>query len=262
MDISSKSGPCARAIILSRDKEHIKEEHSHPEGELVLNLKGNINCTVNNTLWVIPQHCAFFIPGNKPHQVKTAAHTDYCLAFVNPIIDGLPEKCGFLTLSPLLREMILHMATMPENYYENDHDLHFANVMINTLIKMPVASYSMSIPYSPKLKEIADVLSSDPSDRRTVAEWAKTMGMSERTLARLVINETGLTFGQWRQQFQLFAALRKLETGSSIQQTAWDLGYESVTAFITMFKKHFGKPPRKYLAEHEDEILYPSFHGI
>jgi methylphosphotriester-DNA--protein-cysteine methyltransferase len=46
----------------------------------------------------------------------------------------------------------------------------------------------------------------------------------------------------------LIIALRELAAGASVQQVSADLGYESVTAFITMFKKALGKPPAKYLS--------------
>jgi AraC-like DNA-binding protein len=34
-----------------------------------------------------------------------------------------------------------------------------------------------------------------------------------------------------------------------VQQVAYGLGYESPSAFITMFKKAFGKPPATYIGE-------------
>ena len=71
--------------------------------------------------------------------------------------------------------------------------------------------------------------------------------MSRRSLARLVVRETGLSFGRWRQQLLLVMAIQMLSDGISVQQTAWDLGYESVTAFITMFKKALGASPAKYV---------------
>ena len=77
-----------------------------------------------------------------------------------------------------------------------------------------------------------------------------------RTLARLVKNETGMTFGRWRQQLHIVIALQRLSAGARVQQVAEELGYESVTAFITMFKKALGKPPARYFADrqngHED----------
>jgi AraC-like DNA-binding protein len=72
--------------------------------------------------------------------------------------------------------------------------------------------------------------------------------MSERSLARLVMTETGLSFGRWRQQFHLLTALRELAGGASVQLVSERLGYESVTAFITMFKKAMGQTPGRYLA--------------
>ena len=65
--------------------------------------------------------------------------------------------------------------------------------------------------------------------------------MSERNLARLIVKETGLSFRQWRQQLQLIMALQGLVKGDTVQKVAHTLGYDSTTAFITMFKKGWGK---------------------
>ncbi len=73
--------------------------------------------------------------------------------------------------------------------------------------------------------------------------------MSERTFARLVFKETGLTFGRWRQRLHILVALQRLSDGSSVQAVSLDLGYETPSAFITMFKKTMGKSPRRFLAE-------------
>lgn len=44
-------------------------------------------------------------------------------------------------------------------------------------------------------------------------------------------------------------AIQQLTEGASVEKTAWDLGYESVTAFITMFKKAVGTSPGRYVQE-------------
>lgn len=247
--IYQKSGPAVRTVIRARNTDFVHEAHAHPESELILNIKGNVSCLINNTIWIIPQQCALFIPGNVIHQTRCTANTEYCLIFVNPERIRLSDTCSFFRMSSLLKEMVLYMSKMPVNYYENTADLLFSNATLNTLEQLQAAGFSMPIPYTEKLSMIADALMVNPAERTTLQQWAKKMGMSDRSLARLVIKETGLTFGQWRQQFQITTALRKLESGDSIQQIAWDLGYESVTAFISMFKKNFGKPPKKYLAE-------------
>jgi AraC-like DNA-binding protein len=99
------------------------------------------------------------------------------------------------------------------------------------------------------LRRIADALTQNPADRSTAAEWGARVAMSERTLTRLVVSETGMSFGRWRQQLHIIIALQRLSAGALVQRVAEDLGYESVSAFITMFKKALGKPPARYFAD-------------
>jgi AraC-like DNA-binding protein len=73
--------------------------------------------------------------------------------------------------------------------------------------------------------------------------------MSERTLNRLCTAQTGLSFGRWRRQLHMILALRDLSAGATVQQVSYGLGYESPSAFITMFKKAFGKPPATYVSD-------------
>lgn len=42
-------------------------------------------------------------------------------------------------------------------------------------------------------------------------------------------------------------ALQSLAEGKSVQRTAEALGYESVSSFISMFRKTLGSPPARYL---------------
>ena len=76
--------------------------------------------------------------------------------------------------------------------------------------------------------------------------------MSERSLFRLVPEETGMSFGRWRKQFQILLALERLSQGEAVQTVAFDLGYETSSAFITMFRKVLGASPARYLAARRD----------
>jgi len=95
---------------------------------------------------------------------------------------------------------------------------------------------------------MADALVSHPQDRSIFKSWAERLTLSERSLARLMLRETSLTFGRWRQQLHLIVALRELASGVSVQNVAANLVYESVNAFITMFKKTMGSTPAHYFA--------------
>ena len=76
------------------------------------------------------------------------------------------------------------------------------------------------MPEDPRLTRISDALIKTPDDRRTLAEWAGELAMSERTLARLIQRDTGLSFSRWRQQLHLVVAIRLLVEGMSVQRVS------------------------------------------
>ncbi|WP_211371598.1 helix-turn-helix domain-containing protein [Altericroceibacterium indicum] len=107
------------------------------------------------------------------------------------------------------------------------------------------------MPVDPRLRKIVDTMMANPADRGTLDSWAKQAGMSDRTLGRLITQETGMSFGRWRQQLSVVLAVKWLAGGVSIQQAAADLGYESVPSFVTMFRKALGMSPGRYMAERQ-----------
>lgn len=94
---------------------------------------------------------------------------------------------------------------------------------------------------------IVDAMIAAPSDRASLAVWARRAGMSERTMLRLISRETGMSFGQWRRRLGVVLAVKWLAGGASIQQVAADLGYESAPSFVTMFRKALGTSLARYI---------------
>ena len=57
-----------------------------------------------------------------------------------------------------------------------------------------------------------------------------------------------MTFGKWRQQLRLLQAMRLLAAGRPVTAVALDVGYDSPSAFIAMFKRTLGTTPHRYFA--------------
>ncbi|MBR0735675.1 helix-turn-helix transcriptional regulator [Bradyrhizobium liaoningense] len=246
LDVDDLSAP---VIAVRVDVVGTKEEvpdHRHRKGQLVFALGGGVTCRVPNGLWMVPPHCAVWIPGGMQHSNLATANARLFFLYIEPDIVDLPDRCCTLSISSLLRELIVDLS----DHVGDDEARRelLASVLLRELPRMPVQQLHLPLSSEPRLKKIATTLAENPSDRRTLAEWARRVGLSESSLARLIVSETGLTFGRWRQQLHLIVALRELTSGASVQQVSADLGYESVAAFITMFKKALGKPPAKYLA--------------
>jgi AraC-like DNA-binding protein len=223
--------------------------HVHRKGQLILTLHGAVTCTANNQIWIVPPNCGVWIPGGVPHSARATANARLNYLFVEPEAAHLPEECCTLSVSPLIRDLVDRLAQERTNYPADGHVARLARVTLDELAEMPREHLNLPISADPKIRAIADVLTVEPSDRSTLAQWARRVAMSERSLARLMTRETGLTFGRWRQQLHLVVALRELAGGASVQNVAAELGYDSVNAFITMFKKALGTTPAQYFAK-------------
>lgn len=239
------------AIALRLDVEHNGVEqpvHRHRKGQLVLALSGGVTCTVPKAMWMVPPHHAVWIPGGMPHSNRATDNARIVFLFIAPDAAQMPGDCCTLAISPLVRELIQHLAGQSAAYPLQGPTARLVAVLLEQLAGACVERLYLPISEHPKLRRMAAVLVADPANRRTLAQWAQALAMSDRTLARLVVRETGLTFGRWRQQLHLIVALRQLAAGTSVQQVAGNLGYDSVTAFITMFKKALGHSPTQYFA--------------
>ena len=112
----------------------------------------------------------------------------------------------------------------------------------------PTENFRLPIPSDPRLRALAEAMIANPAASSTVAQWAAGVGMSERTLNRRLSSEIGMGFGRWRRQIHILLALRWLASGRSVQSVGLDLGYESTSSFVSMFRKAVGQPPGRYLA--------------
>ncbi|NEI74105.1 helix-turn-helix domain-containing protein [Rhizobium lusitanum] len=236
-------------------RAHVAEEdrdpsmHHHRKGQLVVALRGSVICEVPKGLWMVPPQHGVWIPGGTPHSMKASANTDLCLLCVEPDAITLPSECCTLSITPLLRELILRLSTCSQAYEVGSSTDRLVALLLEELSNMKIELLYFPVSEERKLRTIADELVSNPADRRTAREWAAHLAVSERTLTRMILDETGMSFGRWRQQLQVILALKGLYAGKSIQALSEELGYESVSAFITMFKKALGKPPARYYNE-------------
>ncbi len=244
---SSLRAHAVRIDVSQNERE--APEHRHRKGQLVMASRGGVTCRVPSGMWMVPPQCGVWVPGGMLHSNVATANARLFFLFIEPAAADLPNRCCTLSLSPLVRELIIELADQSaaaDAYVET-----MTTLLLSALSQMPVEDLHLPLTAETRLNRIASALVEDPSDRSTMAQWAKRVAMSENSLARLAQQETGLTFGRWRQQLQLIIAIRSLAAGATVQQVSGDLGYESVSAFITMFKKALGTSPAQYLRKFE-----------
>ena len=226
--------------------EHVA--HQHRKGQLILALQGAVTCEVSDALWLVPPQHGVWIPSGMAHSCRATGNAHIYFLFIEPGAAVMPDQCCTVAIVPVVREMIRYIAEQGPVAATDGPSARLIAVLLEQLSQAPVEQLHLPISDHPKIRRISDALIADPGDRTTLRQWADLLAMSERSLARLVENKTGLTFGRWRQQLHLMIALSQLAEGQSVQNVAGNLGYDSVNAFITMFKKALGKSPTQYFS--------------
>ena len=81
----------------------------------------------------------------------------------------------------------------------------------------------------------------------SIAQMAEMAKLTERTFIRRFIKATHLRPAEYLQQQRVHKAREKLEnTSTTIEQIAWQVGYEDISAFRRMFQKQTRLTPSQY----------------
>ena len=226
--------------------------HAHPRGQLIYASSGVMRVVCGRDIWVVPPSQAVWVPPDQEHEVYFPGEVALRNLFVDPsAIAGLPERCSVLKVSPLLKELILKAVETGEAYLPDSAGWRLMQVLLDELRQAPVTPLHLPMARDERVMRVIGALLKNPGDCRNLEQLGSIAGASGRTLARLFVSETGLTFGVWRKRLMLQEAIRLLDEGQQVTRIAFDLGYQSLSAFIEMFRRELGASPGQYARQHD-----------
>jgi AraC-like DNA-binding protein len=224
--------------------------HAHPRHQLIHASSGVMRISTPHGAFVVPPHRAVWMPADVVHDVRMAGAVAMRTLYVERDAIAAPaQECCVVAVSPLLRELILRASAMPLLYDEHGAEGRVIALVLDELRVLPVLPLNLPMPRDPRLLKICSGILDDPANPLTLPGWGRRVGASSRTLARGFLRETGLTFGRWRQQARLLEALSRLAQRQDVTTIALDLGYESPSAFTSMFRRALGRTPSSYFSD-------------
>lgn len=225
--------------------------HCHEKwGELAFMQSGYmVTCTEQGNFLVPPQRMVWIPPGQVHEWYIPQPSIDNALYIVP---DVLPcnerfKRLHTIEISPLVRELILTLVEFPHEY-EDGPVSRMVEVLQDQLCLLQETEEPIVMPHDHRLVELSTQLLSSPDIANSIRDWCEQLGMSKRTLARLFQQQTGMSFGQWRQKIRLHYACSLLQKGENVTSVAFNCGYQSVSTFITLFRKKFGHTPGQFVS--------------
>lgn len=226
--------------------DRVDPPHAHEWHQLTYALRGHLEVDTDATRALIPPDCAFWVPAGLVHREVMRAPVAVRTLYLAPgSLPPQPARCRTVAVSPLLRELIVHVSALGVLDRRVATQAHLADVLADLVGAMADVPLSLPTPRDAAARRLAALIEAAPGDDTPVARLARRAGASLRTLERRFREDTGLSVGEWRRRFRLFHALRLLEEGAPVTRVAFDVGYASASAFTAAFARHFGAPPTR-----------------
>jgi AraC-like DNA-binding protein/quercetin dioxygenase-like cupin family protein len=221
-------------------------EHFHDSDQLVYAVSGVMTLRTADGMWVVPPLRALWVPGGTLHAIRMSGTVAMKTLYITPRLAKLPRTCCVLQICPFLRELVLLICEGGILRRSVPKQARLLGVLLDQLKTTRSAPLELPMPRDPRALRIATAVVRDPSDGRPLRTICQSAGGSKRTVERVFLQETQMTFGAWRRQASLLHAVGLLARGEKVTTVALGSGYTSVSAFIAMFRQALGKTPGEY----------------
>ena len=249
---SPVQGDLSRAVVTRRTTYkhgHRIKPHWHARAQFIYAVAGTMRVRTARRVWIVPPSRALWVPARTIHEVQMYGVVQMRSLYLNDAAGtGMPSSCVVLNVTPLLKELIVRAVALPATYDEDGDEGLLMQLLMAEVRRLPHCALDLPLPESVDLTRLCERVLADLSARRPCDRDASDLKTSTRTLYRRFLRETGITFARWKQQARLLESIRRLAEGAPVTTIALDLGYESPSAFSTMFRRSLGIAPRAFNA--------------
>jgi AraC-like DNA-binding protein len=248
-DWEAETGPSPiHGLGLELESGGTIEVHRHHRGQIMTAPAGVVTVRTGGRSFVVAGKKGVWVPEGAPHEVIASTEVKMRnLQISRSLAPHLPMSVSPITVSSLFGELLRSAVEGNQWFASGSREAKVLDLLVLEFSPADDLVFTVPEPRDARLRKICAALQKNPSDNKSLAEWADTAGGCTRTLERLFKKETGLTFAQWRRQIRIQDAIIRLHRGQSVTSVAYDAGYENTSSFIEMFRRVTGRTPGQFL---------------
>jgi len=217
--------------------------------QLVCATRGALTVRTDECAWVVPPHRAVWLPAGFQYRLEMTGVVAVRMLYVRPRERGdqsFPRECSVVNVTPLLRELIQRTVQVGALNAAVPEQKRLIGVILDELKVLVTVPLQLPLPRDGRAVNFAALANREVGKAPSTETLLRRCGASRRTMERLFRAETGMSLGQWQRRQTLLHALRRLAAGENVSGVADELGYNSASAFIAMFRRELGQTPKRY----------------
>lgn len=223
------------------DQATSEHTHQHGNGQLIYMKKGICIGQVEKTQWLLQKGMLIWIPPNTSHHAECKYSVSLISMYISKgIAESWPDQLMLIDASKLAIGII-------DKFANTDVGLNKATSLLGFLLDELIEGVSskniLPLPIDRRLIHITQSTIKNLTDNINLKEWGRKVGASERTLSRLFIKETGLSYKGWVNRLKHNKAITGLMDGLTNEKLSLELGFASGDSFSHWFQKEFNEAP-------------------
>lgn len=244
------------AVIIHQKIQHYEvEEHIHEEHELFLPLQGEITVQALGQELKAGPGKMLYLPAGTPHTFQSgkSGQGERLIFILTEKLWKGSEGGTFgprvVSASQLCQEILFHLLLHPQTKAARSLLQTLVQTISEMLEEAPAGhaaglAHLKSRSQDTRLQKALDQIETRFTENISAETLSRASGMSVRTLNRLFLQELGATPKQILMLRRVEEARRLLaKRGSTVTDVAFAVGYNSVSQFITVFRKATGQLP-------------------
>ncbi|GGH01229.1 hypothetical protein GCM10011586_16050 [Silvibacterium dinghuense] len=157
--------------------------HAHAQGQLFSLESGLCSIETAAGSWLFPPRRCGWIPAGHLHSMRSGGEVSgWSLYLAAPLCASLPQKPMVLSLSPLLEHLVMRIATWRQSPPPERSRKSFLEVLVDEIQMAQEQPLHLPMPQDQRLNRLVEEMSRHPDTDRPLDEWARQLGMSERSL--------------------------------------------------------------------------------
>ena len=239
--------------VLQHELEVMVPQHKHRQGHILVVLSGVATVNVERSAYYIPYGYFVWIPPEKSHRISFEDRKIRLLNVYYP--EGLADceffgEVGVYPMPSILYHVMELIEGRTAEYLPGDWRYELLVTTLHILPHIvPAQRFQLRLPTSdhPVIHRIVELIHREYQQDLTAQYVAEGCGLSVRTLSRYLRSELDVSFVQYVRTYRVLMAIKMMvRSEESITNIAYNVGYDSLTAFSNSFFKVTGMRPSQF----------------